>query len=258
MKYQLKQYNYVGGNTGGSDFMSALNRFCAFEDRPSDIFPGRTDLVLYYIQNEKSYEAGHSYYFCGIIQEVGSLQKINIKLINKDEDQSSPDSKMQFIKTITVPASGNNEYYFLEFIFKPVANFDSILFEIAEEGQIRSHRIGCMDISELNNIIYDENYLNVTGSSLIRFSIQAAPGFLMCLNGEEIRVSRNGIYEVKNGIILINFFTPVTYNTYESTTFTNQKSNYSYNQPCLNTDGYIDRNYRPFTVDYLYYNLEQG
>ena len=146
---------------------------------------------------------------------------MNIKLINKDEDQSSPDSKMQFIKTITIPTSGNNEYYFLEFIFKPVANFDSILFEIAEEGQVRSHRIGCMDISELNNIIYDENYLNVTGSSLIRFSIQAVPGFLMCLNGEEIRVSRNGIYEVKNGIILINFFTPVTYNTYESTTFTN-------------------------------------
>ena len=31
----------------------------------------------------------------------------------------------------------------------------------------------------------------------------------MCINGEEIRTCRNGIYELKNGVILINFFSIV-------------------------------------------------
>lgn len=246
MVYQLKQYNYQEGGSGGQDFMTSLN--AQFKTLSGTSYP-----ILY---KEDYYKTNHSYYFYGMIQEVSGVQTINIKLINKDEDQSSVDRKMQFIKTIKVPSSTNRDYYYFEFIFKPMTNFDSILFEfVTSSGGNR--RIGCADLSELNNIINNNNYLAVTGSSLIRFSIQAKPGFLMCLNGEEIRVPKNGIYEVKNGIILIDFFTPVAYNTYETDEFLRQKTAYSSNKTCMNniSSQQAIRNFHYFTVDYLYYTL---
>lgn len=250
MKYQLRQYNYSGGGTGYRDFMTSL-----MADFSTLSISGISHPILH--MGSYYYEPNHYYYFAGIIQKTSFVQKINIKLVNKDEDQSFANKKMQFIKTIEIPSSTDRDMYFIEFIFNPMIKFDSLLFEM-ESGNT-NRRIGCMDLSELNNIINNNNYLAVpeTGSSLIRFSIQAVPGFLMCLNGEEIRVPRNSIYEIKNGIILIKFFTPVAHNTVENEKFTRQKNAYGNNTPCMNNIGQqAQRTFRPFTVDYLYYTLD--
>lgn len=251
MKYQLRQYNYWPEGTLVENFMTMLSANFS-------IHSGTGSPILY--RDTLYYDVDHSYYFAGVIQKKSYVQKINVKLINKDDDQSSANSKMQFIKTIEVPSSTDNDLYFVEFIFKPMVKFDSILFEM-ESGN-NNRRIGCMDLSELNNIIYNNDYLAVpnAGSSLIRFSIQSIPGFLMCLNGEEIRVPRNGIYEVKNGIILINFFTPVAHNKAKTAAFSRWEGAYSNNTPCMNEiveqEISPSRNYYPFTVDYLYYTLD--
>ena len=92
-------------------------------------------------------------------------------------------------------------------------------------------------------------------SPLIRFSIQTRPGFLMSINGEGIRVSKNGIYEIKNGIILVESFSPISHCKNETSDFKAQRNGTSgstINQNCLGTSA--QREFSPFTVDYLYYN----
>lgn len=42
-------------------------------------------------------------------------------------------------------------------------------------------------------------------ASVSKIGVQSKPGFLMCINGEPIRVGRSGIYEVNNGVA-VNFF----------------------------------------------------
>ena len=48
-----------------------------------------------------------------------------------------------------------------------------------------------------------------TGIELIKVGIQSHPGLMMCINGEEIHTPRSGIYELKNGIMLVSFFSIV-------------------------------------------------
>ena len=53
-------------------------------------------------------------------------------------------------------------------------------------------------LDEVYNVI---NYLNplINKSSLLQIGVQSAPGLLMCINGEEIKVGRSGLYEILNG-----------------------------------------------------------
>lgn len=252
MNYKLSQYGYKAGDESASGFVTPL----------ITVFKKKTGFSNSYFltpnppvgsTQSKYYKSLQPYYFYGVIKYKSSQQRINIKLVNYADDPDNADTKTQFVKSITVPASTSSEiqYYTVEFIFKPIANFDSLLFE-AESGS--SIKLGCIDISEINDIIKNNNYFGVKGSSLIRFSIQAIPGFLMCLNGEEIRVPRSGIYEVKNGIILIDSFAPVTH-CEESTAFIEQKNSES-NIAEINDNINQQRTFHSFTVDYLYYEIE--
>ena len=255
MKYILKQYNYARGvDISDVNFMTSLTDI-SFKSIDSTTIPMRKDNCLY---NSNLYQAGHSYYFFGIIEKSATEIEMSIKLVNRLSDaldETTVDKeKIQYVKKVKVPVTSVKDYYTLEFVFTPIINFNSLTFEI--ESNHSGVRIGCIDAAELNDII--GSTLGVTnGSPLIRFSIQSIPGFLMCLNGEGIRVPRNGIYEIKNGIVLIDSFTPVEHCSTEAQSFINQK-NGSSPTPFINTDlfGNPDRPFHSFTVDYLYYSVE--
>ena len=47
------------------------------------------------------------------------------------------------------------------------------------------------------------DYIDTNGTGQIKqIGIQSAPGFQMCIDGEQIRIGRSGLYEIKNGVII--------------------------------------------------------
>ena len=163
------------------------------------------------IQINNGLSTNNNYYFHGKIKRMVSDQVFYVKLIKYNND-SQEDTLEQYIKTITVTKGDPNDWLDVEFIFTPYSDtFDTILFELQRtvddyRVEVRQPILIYEEISLINNIIYSKI---MAGISLIKMGIQSHPGLLMCINGEEIRISRTGIYEIKNGIILINFFSVV-------------------------------------------------
>jgi hypothetical protein len=106
------------------------------------------------------------------------------------------------------------------------------------------------------------------GINFIKMGIQSRPGLMMAINGEEIRIGRSGIYEIKNGTILVNNFSVVAGATETTSALTDTIAdiNARYNAAtteeqlaniqsvCLfNTTNYPkSRTIDSFTLDFLY------
>lgn len=146
------------------------------------------------------------YYFHGKIKRLKTQQTFYIYLINKDD--FSLEANEQYLKTITIQEGEG--WADIEFIFTPLITFDTILFKLQREAidyipsTCRYPTIIYQELSVINNLL---EVLNV--NSLYKIGVQSRPGFLMCINGEEIRIGKSGIYELKNNFILITFFSAV-------------------------------------------------
>ena len=75
-------------------------------------------------------------------------------------------------------------------------NDQEIINEFIIDGRIC--KIEVIRLDEIYNVI---DYLTtiINKSALLQIGVQSAPGLLMCINGEEIRVGRSGLYEILNG-----------------------------------------------------------
>lgn len=148
-----------------------------------------------------------NYYFHGKIKRMTSSQTFYIKLCNYSPS-SQEETVEQYLKTITVAKGDPDEWVDVEFLFSPLVSFDCILFELQRtvddyRTEIRYPLIAYEELSIINNIISSRI---VDGVKLIKLGVQSRPGLLMCINGEEIRTSRTGIYELKNGVMTVSFF----------------------------------------------------
>lgn len=148
-----------------------------------------------------------NYYFHGKIKRMTSNQTFYIKLVNYDDPSSAEEHIEQYLKTVTISKGDPDEWVDIEFIFSPLVSFDCILFELQRtvddyRTEIRYPLIAYEELSEINNIISSRI---IDGAKLIKLGVQSRPGLLMCINGEEIRTCRTGIYELKNGIITVSF-----------------------------------------------------
>ena len=105
---------------------------------------------------------------------------------------------------------GGTGWVDVELVFTPFVNFDTILFKLQrsvvdyDANTCRYPTIVYQELSEINNLLSSFNI-----KSLYKLGVQSRPGFLMCINGEEIRTGKTGIYELKDGFITINFFSAV-------------------------------------------------
>lgn len=165
--------------------------------------------------------ASRNYYFHGRIKRMLSTQTIYIKLINY-EDDTQTDNVEQYIKTINIAAGDVHEWVDIEFVFTPLIVFNTILFELKRDvsdyrEEIRYPIIAYQELSQVENLITARIG---TGIELIKVGIQSHPGLMMCINGEEIHTPRSGIYELKNGIMLVSFFSIVSPAKEEETTLT--------------------------------------
>ncbi len=176
---------------------------------------------------------GASYYFHGQIRREAMAQSFNIKLVKKD------DSKAQYIKKINVAATTENfEYADVEFIFTAAADFDAIVFELNRTANSVTPVIIYQELSVIGNIL--------NGDIAVKIGVQSKPGLLMCINGQEIRVGKSGIYETRSNVVKVTQFSIVT--------------------PALEAERILEtvtssvcifslkkfRSITPFTLDYLY------
>ena len=149
------------------------------------------------------------YYFRCQVKRMVDAQTFTIKLINYETTATT--NVEQFIKQITIRGGDREEWVNVEFIFHPVIQFDTILFQLQRTVMdyrqfARYPKIAYQQLGSINSII--DSKID-TGVSLLKIGVQSHPGLAMCINGEEIHSSRTGIFELKNGVIPIDFFSVV-------------------------------------------------
>lgn len=162
------------------------------------------------VQFNSSLTAGATYYFHAKIKRLTSSQKFYIYLVNYD-DEGSTDAKTQYLKTIEVQAGDENDWVDLELLFSPIIQFNCLLFQLQRtiddyRTETRYPRIVYEEFSLIHNAITNKIK---AGVELTKIGVQSHPGLIMCINGEEIRIGRSGTYEVRNGIISVEFFSVV-------------------------------------------------
>lgn len=146
-----------------------------------------------------------NYYIRFRIYKKANPQTIIIKLINTNKQTDN----IQNLRTIIVDAGRETEYNTYEIVIPPNNNYNQIKFELQRELEDynkknsdgtygRICKIEVMRLDEIYNVI---DYLTtiINKSALLQIGVQSAPGLLMCINGEEIRVGRSGLYEILNG-----------------------------------------------------------
>ena len=174
----------------------------------------------------EKFSAKQPYYCHCQIKRLGTPQKFFIKLC-KYEPDTEEDNIQQYIKTIVIQAAKKekeeeydvvkSEWVDVEFMFTPLAgDFDCILFQLQRTSEDyvvnknnevtqRYPKIIYQELGTITNLITESILANVENPTLYKLGVQAAQDFEMCINGEEIHVPRNGVYEIKNGVIPITF-----------------------------------------------------
>ena len=146
------------------------------------------------------------YYFRCQIKRMTNPQVFTVKLVNYD--QSSIGEVEQFIKQISIRGGEREEWVSVEFIFHPIVQFDTILFQLQRTIDdyrqfARYPKIAYQQLGIINNIISSKIGEDI---SLLKIGVQSHPGLVLCVNGEEMHLSRSGIFEIRNGVIPVNFF----------------------------------------------------
>ena len=165
-----------------------------------------------------------SYYLQFTVKErMDSEQKFYLKLKNNTQSEDNE----QLIEEFSVPIGNGNLRYF-EVIFTPNTTYNEILWDLQrtlldyqlDDGRIMD--INIIAFTKLINVIsyLKQNYSNMT--YLTKIGIQGPPSLLTCINGEQIRIGKSGIYELNNDLIKITYvgFIP------KSSTFSSNETDY--------------------------------
>lgn len=146
-----------------------------------------------------------NYYIRFKVYKKKNPQTIIVKAINTEKQTDNSQS----VRTIEVAAGKETDYSMYEIVISPNNTYNQIKFDLQRELEDyntkntdgtygRICKIEIVRFDEIYNVV---NYLNsfTNKTSLLQIGVQSAPGLLMCINGEEIRVGRSGIYEILNG-----------------------------------------------------------
>ena len=210
-------------------------------------------------QYDNLFQKDQVYYFHGSVKRTFNKQSFEVILINDDDFEET-----QSVKSFEVK-QGNSGWIDIEFIFKPVKNFNRLAFVLQRTkrdyygGEIRYPVIIYQELSRVENLVP----AITGGASILKLGAQAEPGFITVINGEEIRLGKTGMYEVRNGLIEINFFSAVApANSFISIEDKQQEIDSVYGNTdlsqrslSLNLIDYAngnDRDLTDFTLDYVY------
>lgn len=200
MSYIVGQYN----KSSSTNSMTAL-RGGQVARIPADVEGGtgfQEECLIY----NNIFSNDTTYYFHGQIKKLIDKQSFNIQLMNDNDF-----TETQLIKNLVVD-NGVEGWVDIEFLFTPIKNFNKLAFVLNRnvkdyyEGGTRYPVIIYQELSRVNNLLPTIS----NGNPLIKIGIQSRPGLITDINGEEIRLGRNGIYEFKNGLLEVSSFSVVS------------------------------------------------
>lgn len=149
---------------------------------------------------ENSLQYGENYY-CNfsIARQPDADQIITIYLVN-----STSTIDTQELRSFTIERGPITDIINFDLIFSPInSSFDRIYIKLQRNAQdyqyLQDNGIyyGRELLININNLARIFNLLPYLGLDVLnKIGVQSAPGLLMCINGEEIRVGRSGIYEL--------------------------------------------------------------
>lgn len=152
------------------------------------------------------------YFYFQIKKRLDSQQNVILKL-RKNQSQLSQAS-YQTIKTVSLD-NDNSDYIRFQALISPNADYDYIILELDrvlidyQKNEVSSTstakgrilQVGELSLFKIQNLV--SGYLNQTYptlKSLTKVGIQGRSGLLMCINGEQIRIGKSGVYEINNGM----------------------------------------------------------
>ena len=130
----------------------------------------------------------------------GLKQNIQVRLYNGSDYYTVR-------KLPQIPASQNSEkgkFITFELVFSPDDIYDKIVFVLSRslrdyntEGSNKPRvvNVQIQKLGEIKNLFGDSIYAQKIG-------VQIKPGTLLCINDEQIRVGRSGLYELDNGTVI--------------------------------------------------------
>ena len=141
-----------------------------------------------------------------------SIQRFYLKLQNSNDSEESDQQQQQIIDEFKVEQGEGYTYF--ETIIAPNTTYDQIVWQLRrtildysiQEDATENIRVGRImqieieNYAKIKNVIdfLQQNYTNLKG--LAKIGVQGPPSLLMCINGEQIRIGKSGIYELNNGI----------------------------------------------------------
>ena len=149
-----------------------------------------------------------SYYMqIKVFKEEESEQLLTIKLVNTDKTKDNE----QTLETITIEQGKKNDFAIFEIVIPPNQSYNQIQFVLNrvlidynnenEDGTYgRKVNMEILKLKEIYNVIDFLNPAIENTGRLKQIGVQSAPGLLMSIDGEAVRVGRSGIYEINNGI----------------------------------------------------------
>lgn len=151
-------------------------------------------------------------------QRPDGAQSFTVKLLNSTLSEDNAQELADF----TVATGTSSIYY--ELAFQPNATYDTIVLQLKRTSldyslsnlDSTSGRIMEANITNLDKLVNVIDYLKTNYSGLEyvkKIGVQGPTALMMCINGEQIRIGRNKIYEIHNDY-KINFIGFVPNNSY--------------------------------------------
>lgn len=160
------------------------------------------------------------YYLNFSVKRITSTQNFYLKLENFTSDNYEgnallEENNQQTIAELTVPQTTlENEWIDFEIIIAPNKNYGQLYWELRRTisddykntsdqvqngGAIgREMKIIINKFAIINNILGNIN-------NVVKIGVQGPPSLLMCINGEQIRIGKTGIFEINEDNFIISF-----------------------------------------------------
>lgn len=156
------------------------------------------------------------YYLNFSVKKMNSIQNFYLKLKNltQSDDDDFSENNEQIIAEFTVPQSTiEDDWTDFEIIIAPNKTYGQLYWDLRRtisndylstsdmqvEGAIgRKMIIVINQFAIIKNIVKDIN-------KIVKIGVQGPPSLLMCINGEQIRIGKTGIFEINEDNVFISF-----------------------------------------------------
>lgn len=155
------------------------------------------------------------YYLNFSVKKMNSIQNFYLKLKNLTQsDDDFSDNNEQIIAEFAVPQSTiEDDWMDFEIIIAPNKAYGQLYWDLRRtisndylstsdmqvEGAIgRKMTIVINQFAIIKNIVKDIN-------KIVKIGVQGPPSLLMCINGEQIRIGKTGIFEINEDNVSISF-----------------------------------------------------